>query len=97
MDLNFLSEMYVPIVMAGCLIVGYILKKWPKDPGNKWIPTILVVLGAALGCLANGQITLQNIVYGAFTGLASTGFHQAFKQLISRTSKNDCKKEGQDE
>ena len=52
MDLNFLSEMYVPIVMAGCLITGYILKKWLKDSGNKWIPTILVVLGAALGCLA---------------------------------------------
>lgn len=81
MNLEFITEMYVPIVMAACLVVGYVLKKWcPGD--NKWIPTILVGLGAVLGCVASGGIALTYIVAGAVTGLASTGLHQVFKQLI---------------
>lgn len=81
MNLDFILEMYIPLVMAACLVVGYILKKWcPAD--NKWIPTILVILGAVLGCIASGGISLAYIVAGAVTGLASTGAHQLFKQLI---------------
>ena len=81
MDLSIITKMYIPIVLVACLVLGYILKKWmPMD--NKWIPTILVVVGAVLGCLANKDITLIAVVGGAVTGLASTGLHQAFKQLI---------------
>lgn len=81
MNLDFIIEMYIPLVMAACLVVGFILKKWcPAD--NKWIPTILVILGAVLGCVAGGEISLGNIVAGAVTGLASTGLHQVFKQLV---------------
>ncbi|MCI9598301.1 MAG: hypothetical protein HFE75_13590, partial [Firmicutes bacterium] len=68
-------------VLAACLVIGFVLKRWcPTD--NKWIPTILVVVGAVLGCVANGGITLDGVVAGAVTGLASTGLHQAFKQLL---------------
>lgn len=81
MSLNFINEMYIPVVMAACLVLGFILKKWvPGD--NKWIPTILVFVGAALGCVANAGVSLEFIVAGAVTGLASTGLHQVFKQLI---------------
>ena len=81
MNLDFIIEMYIPLVMTACLVVGFILKKWcPAD--NKWIPTILVILGAVLGCVAGGEISLGNIVAGAVTGLASTGLHQVFKQLV---------------
>lgn len=81
MNLNFVVELYIPIVMTACLVLGFILKKWyPLD--NKWIPTILVAVGAVLGCVANGGIALDSVVAGAVTGLASTGFHQAFKQLL---------------
>lgn len=81
MDLNFIVDMYIPVVMAACLVLGFVLKRWcPTD--NKWIPTILVAVGAVLGCVANTGITLEYIVAGAVTGLASTGLHQAFKQLI---------------
>lgn len=58
MDLEIFKDMYIPIVTAACLIVGFILKKWIKDLDNKWIPTILAVLGVVLGCLANQGITL---------------------------------------
>ena len=80
MNIETIKDFYIPIVVIACLVVGYILKKWaPTD--NKWIPTTLAVLGAVLGCIAQG-ITLEAIVYGALSGLASTGLHQLFKQII---------------
>lgn len=81
MDLNFITELYVPIIIAACLIVGYIVKKWIKDVDNKWIPTIVTILGAILGVLING-LGVTEIIAGAASGLASTGLHQLFKQLI---------------
>lgn len=80
--LEFLQGLYVPIVMAICLIVGYILKNWIKDVDNRIIPTVLAVLGAICACVNAGGITLDIIASGAITGLASTGVHQMFKQWI---------------
>lgn len=81
MDLSFITKMYIPIILVACLIVGYIVHKWIKDVNNKWIPTIVTILGAVLGVLING-FNLEAIVSGAVTGLASTGLHQLFTQLI---------------
>ena len=53
---------------------------------DKYIPTIVAILGAILGGLTLGW-TLQSIVAGAVSGLASTGLHQLFKQLIENGSK----------
>lgn len=86
MDLNAIKDFYVPIVLLACLTSGYVLKAWVKDVDNKYIPTILAVLGAVLGCVAVGSISLESIVYGAITGLGSTGLHQAFTKIIE--SKN---------
>lgn len=81
MTLDFITEMYIPIVLVICLCVGYVAKMWlPQD--NKWIPTIVTILGAVLGCVAQGGIHLAAIGAGAVTGLASTGLHQLFTQLI---------------
>lgn len=82
MDLSFITEMYMPLIMALCLVVGYIMKHWIKDLDNKIIPTILAVLGALAACAAERTVTLELIVGGMVTGLASTGLHQAFKQII---------------
>jgi len=83
MDLSFIQEMYIPIVLVICLCIGYVFKKWmPGD--NKWIPTIMLVIGAVLGCIASKGISLEAIGAGAFTGLASTGLHQLFTQLIMK-------------
>ena len=85
MDLGFITQNYIPVVLVACLVVGYCIKHitWLDKVGNEYIPTILAVLGAVLGCVAGG-ITLESIVYGALTGLASTGMHQVFKQLIEK-------------
>lgn len=82
MDLNFITEIYVPIIVAACLIVGYIVKKWINDVENKYIPTIVCVLGAILGCIVNQNVSVDIIVAGMASGLASTGLHQLYKTLI---------------
>lgn len=84
MDLTFITEMYIPLVMALCLVFGYILKHWIKDVDNKIIPTALAVLGAVGACASRMDISLELIVGGMVTGLASTGLHQAFKQIIDK-------------
>ncbi len=81
MALDFIKELYIPMVLVICLCVGFIAKRWvPTD--NKWIPTIVTVLGAVLGCVWFSRIGIEPIAAGAVTGLASTGLHQLFSQLI---------------
>lgn len=92
MDLNFLTEYYIPVVLVACLIVGYCIKHitWLENVSNEYIPAILAVLGAVLACVSTASggnpVTLENVVYGAFTGLASTGLHQAFKQIVEKSN-----------
>ena len=59
--------------------------KWLDAVSNEYIPSILAILGAVLGCVAVGTVSLESIVYGAVTGLASTGLHQVFSQIINKT------------
>lgn len=87
MDLTFITDHYIPVVLVACLVVGYCIKhiKWLDAVSNDYIPSILALLGAVLGCVAVSQVSLENIVYGAVTGLASTGLHQMFSQLINKS------------
>ncbi|WP_249028868.1 phage holin family protein [Tannockella kyphosi] len=80
--MNF-TENIIMIIVLGCLLCGYVLKKWVKDVENKYIPTILSILGALMNCMVSG-ISLENIIYGALSGLASTGLHQAFTRFIEK-------------
>lgn len=91
--MEFLSNYIVPVIVAACLLIGFIIKKWVKDVDNKWIPTIVAIAGALLAILINwGNIstdTVLNIVVGgAISGLASTGLHQAFNQWINGGGKD---------
>lgn len=81
MDLSFITEMYIPVIVVICLCVGYVYKKFfPAD--DKFIPLILFVLGAILGCVVNNEITVNSVAAGMVSGLGSVGLHQLFKQLI---------------
>lgn len=85
MDLNFLNNFIVPIVVGICLCVGYILKNVVKtDVIDKYIPVILAVLGVGLNVWMNMNFTPEILLGGLFSGLASTGLHQVFKQLIKK-------------
>ena len=66
MDLSFLSDYYIPVVLVACLVVGYCIKH------ITWLDKIA-----------------ETVVYGAFTGLASTGLHQAFTQIISKNNRSN--------
>ncbi len=82
MSLEFITELYVPVVMVICLLAGYILKHWISDVDNRIIPTMVAVLGAVCACINAKGVSLELVASGAVTGLASTGLHQMFKQLI---------------
>ena len=83
MDLTFLSEFLVPAIAGICLCVGFVVKKWVKDVDNKFIPTINAVLGVILAVWINGwAITPAILLQGMFSGLASTGLFEAFRQVI---------------
>lgn len=75
----------LPIVLGICLCTGYIVKKWLKDVDNKYIPTIVAVLGVVLASwISNWTITPQVLLSGLVSGLASTGMHQLFIQYIEK-------------
>ena len=86
--MEFLNEFMLPVVLGICLCVGYIIKKWIKDVDNKYIPTIVAVLGVALSIWISGwQITPEVILSGMISGLGSTGLHQLFKQFVEKENK----------
>ncbi len=85
MDMSFLTEYMVPVIIGLCLCAGYIIKHWIKDVDNKIIPTICAILGLLVAVWINwGNITPAALLSGLASGLASTGLHQAFTQLISK-------------
>lgn len=83
MDLTFLND-YLSIVVVGiCLCVGYVIRNSITVIPNKYIPLIMIVLGLFLNAWINSfQFTPDVVLGGMFSGLASTGLHQVFKQLI---------------
>lgn len=97
MDISFISQLIIPIVLVVCLVVGYIIKKWIKDVDNKFIPTILAILGAVIAVIVNKDISVTSIAAGALTGLASTGLHQLFTQYIDKAKWNQVSNESFEE
>ena len=85
MNVEFLSEYFMPVVVGICLCIGYIIKMWtPAD--NRIIPTVCGILGIFLAVWFNGwTVTPQIVLSGMFSGLASTGLHELFKQLIGKS------------
>ena len=90
MSIEFLSNFMIPVIMGICLMVGYIVKRWVKDVDNKFIPTLCALLGVAVALWMNwGNITPDVILGGLASGLASTGMHQAFTQLLNSKNHNE--------
>lgn len=79
MNIDFETYL-IPIITIGCMCVGFVMKKWlPTD--DKWIPTVLLLLGAISGAILFG-VDYEGIVKGMLSGLASVGLHQAFHQFL---------------
>ena len=88
MDLSFLINSVNVVVLGICLCVGYAIKNiWNNNDFNKFIPLIMLVLGTILNVLANlSNINLEVILCGMFSGLASTGCYEMFKNLYNKES-----------
>lgn len=85
MDISFLSEYIVLVILGICLCVGYILKNIVKtDAINGYIPLIMGVLGVALNIWMNLAFTPVILLSGLVSGLASTGLYEAFRNLLNR-------------
>lgn len=83
MDLSFLNEYLNLITIGICLCVGYVVKHSISKIPNKYIPLIMAVLGVIVNAWINGfTFTPEVLLGGLFSGLASTGLHQAFKQIV---------------
>ena len=87
MDFSIIDAMIIPVILAACLCVGYVMKKWlPTD--DKWIPTVLMILGGLSGLLMFGT-DFEGIVKGMVSGLAAVGLHQVFKQHLKLPMSED--------
>jgi uncharacterized membrane protein len=82
-DMDFLTGLFIPVVIAICLGVGWLIKHTiPNKKVNRFIPLIVGVLGTILGVVFYKAITLDAIAAGLISGIASVGFHQLIYQLI---------------
>lgn len=84
--MEFLTEYSVPVIVGICLCVGFILKNViTTDKINKFIPLIVTIIGVVVNAWLNAwTITPEILLSGMFSGLASTGMHQLFKQFIEK-------------
>ena len=74
------------IILGICLCVGYIIKNAiTTDKINKYIPLIVGCLGLILAIVSDiNHITLNTVLTGLLSGLASTGLYEAFKNLFMK-------------
>lgn len=80
MEITMIDGYVIPIIVAGSLAIGTVMKYWlPTD--NKWIPTVLLILGALSGLILFG-FDYEGIVKGMISGLAAVGLNQVFKQHL---------------
>ena len=85
--MDFLTEYSVPVIVGICLCIGFILKNLvTTDKINKFIPLIVAVIGVVVNAWLNTwTVTPEILLSGMFSGLASTGMHQLFKQFIEKS------------
>lgn len=82
MDISILTDYMVPVIVGICLCVGYIIKHWITDADNRIIPTVCAAMGVVLACWMHWpDVTPDVLLAGLASGLASTGLHQAVKQI----------------
>ena len=84
--MEFLNEYSIPVIVGICLCIGFILKNLvTTDKINKFIPLIVAVIGVVVNAWLNtSTVTPEILLSGMFSGLASTGMHQLFKQFIEK-------------
>lgn len=85
MDLGFLTEYAVPVIVGICLCIGYIIKNIiPDEKVNRFIPLIMGIIGVGLNIWITKSVTAEILLGGLFSGLGSTGLYELFRNLINK-------------
>ena len=88
MDVSALMNFGNVLIFGICLCAGFILKNAVQtDKINRYIPLIMGCLGVVIAFWVYMKITPEILLTGLFSGLASTGAYEAFKNLINNISK----------
>lgn len=88
MNISFLTDYAVPVIVGICLCVGYILKNLvTSEKVNKFIPLIMGVIGLIINIWIHMGVSPEIILAGLFSGLASTGLYEAFRNIIEYSQK----------
>lgn len=96
MDISSLSQYFVLVVIGVCYCIGYIIKTSLDFIPNKYIPLILATIGVITNCILAKGFNIDILLGGMLSGLASTGSHQLFKNLIN-FGDNSIKEEEEDD
>lgn len=82
MDITQILDYLDLLIIAAGLLIGYLIKHTPKlDSLTSYIPLIVSLVGAVIGVATKGT-SVEVIIMGATSGLASTGLHQVYAQLL---------------
>lgn len=88
MDIEFLSEYAIPVIIGICLCLGYVIKTSVPIIDNRKIPLIMATIGVLLNIWINRTMNPNIMLGGLFSGLCSTGLHQLFvKTFIDKGEK----------
>ena len=87
-DVSWLTAYLDYVIVGICIVIGLLVKHC-TPLNNKYIPLIVAVVGLLVAVWSNWGEGITPIVLlgGLFSGLASTGFHQVFKQLFFTENK----------
>lgn len=83
--MEFLQTYFNLLIVGCCVVVGYVWTTLtnPEDKSRRFIPLVMAVLGIALACIDSGGVSVEIMLSGAVSGLASTGcesfYHSAQK------------------
>ena len=85
MNMQEINTYIVPTVLICCLCAGYAIKHLiPSEGARRFIPMIVGLLGILISVWnAHWTFSPDTVLVGLVSGLASTGMHQSFAQLIS--------------
>lgn len=85
--MDVLSQFVVPVTMATCVAIGYIIKHSLDFIPNKYIPLIMAVIGLAINIWVNQTITPEIFLGGLASGLAATGAFEAVRNIVDTDDK----------
>lgn len=84
MDMEFLMQYTVPVIVGICLCLGFVIKRSIGCIPNKYIPLIMAIVGLLVNVAMNKTITADIALSGLFSGLVSTGMYELFRNIIYR-------------